>query len=679
MHADIREELQWLVQGVEDEISQLYRRLIPSVESSGALRPAEPASVLAERIIAALSDAGIGDTFIQTFKQAIEDFQKGEAWAQQAMKSTDRRRPLAVWSIERLGRARRRLREVSEFVTVRQARWPGKIIAGEQFSVLKRPTALVRECSMSMGGKVDSRCYYHYRLKRKLASFPERRHTMRRSRTDIVLPGRLVSQNHAQIVRQDSQFWILDKDGANGILVNGRRIERQALQHGDNIKIGSVDLQFINNTDADTNLPDLTLEARASLLPHQRLSRFVSGIEDPSIVRRFYELKELYDRAHNDLVDLAYKDPLTGLCNRRFFEEKTRTEVARCLRYHRPMQLAMLDVDDFKLINDTHGHQKGDEVLKVIAQVLLNNSRKTDTLVRYGGDEFLLLLPDTTAQQAFNVVEKIRVTVEHETVKQTGVTAGVSIGIARFSRINDSVEQLMFAADRMLLAAKVHGRNRIMVDEEAHALRAAEKESTETKTFRPGTRMKAFASPARELTEFTGRVRSVVLLGALVVAGGLLSFYPRLADRRSGIEAQMQALQEAGRMEPRQALLGTAPKEASPMTSDARESAVPMPPALALTPPAKETEHFGDTVNLTDKIAQKKSMLTGPEITRTREPGWRIASTRSVHGRVNEVRFAKTHAPRARAIAILECSLSRTDGNPQGASGSCETVAKQGT
>jgi hypothetical protein len=140
MRTDIvREELQWLVQEVEDEISQLHRRLLAPLQALGVPRPMEPASVLSEQIVAALSDAGIGDAVIQTFKQAIEDFQKGEVWAQQAMNSADRRRPWAVWSIERLGRARRRLREVSEFVAVRQARWPRKNIAGEQFSVVKPP------------------------------------------------------------------------------------------------------------------------------------------------------------------------------------------------------------------------------------------------------------------------------------------------------------------------------------------------------------------------------------------------------------------------------------------------------------------------------------------------------------------------------------------------------------
>ena len=121
MHVDIREQLQWLVGEIEGEISEIYRRLMPSSGSLEPSRPLESVSALAQQIVATLSDAGIGDAVIQTFKQGVEDFQQGDAWAQQAIRSTDLQRPLATWSIERLGRAHRRLREVSEFVTVRQA------------------------------------------------------------------------------------------------------------------------------------------------------------------------------------------------------------------------------------------------------------------------------------------------------------------------------------------------------------------------------------------------------------------------------------------------------------------------------------------------------------------------------------------------------------------------------
>jgi diguanylate cyclase (GGDEF)-like protein len=153
--------------------------------------------------------------------------------------------------------------------------------------------------------------------------------------------------------------------------------------------------------------------------------------------------------------------------NRRFFEEKIETEFARCKRYQRQLQLAMLDLDHFKLINDSHGHQKGDEVLKTAAKVLISNSRKMDIPVRYGGEELLLVLPETDAYQAFTVGEKVRTTIAQEAAAQTGVCVSVSIGIAGFSPANDSVHGLIMAADRMLYAAKTQGRNRTMSDSPA--------------------------------------------------------------------------------------------------------------------------------------------------------------------------------------------------------------------
>jgi len=110
------------------------------------------------------------------------------------------------------------------------------------------------------------------------------------------------------------------------------------------------------------------------------------------VVRRFYDLKALYDRKKDKLLDFAYKDPLTGLYNRRFFEEKIETEFARCKRYQRQLQLAMLDLDHFKLINDTFGHNRGDQLLQTMSHRMLACVRETDTVCRHAGDEYLIVL-----------------------------------------------------------------------------------------------------------------------------------------------------------------------------------------------------------------------------------------------------------------------------------------------
>lgn len=311
---------------------------------------------------------------------------------------------------------------------------------------------------------VDSdSCFLYYR-DQKLSLLPGRRYSIGRSDADVLLPHGLVSRHHANIAWRDGLFWIVDNGSTNGTLVNGRRITEQVLLGGDKIKIGCFDLEFVVTARVDDEDSDYTLVPSETIMLEQRLSRFVGEIDDPGVAKRFYDLKELYDRKKDKLLDFAYKDPLTGLYNRRFFEEKIGTEFARCMRYQRQLQLAMLDLDHFKQINDSHGHQKGDDVLKTAAQVLLGNSRKTDIPVRYGGEELLLVLPETSAQHAFNVVEKVRLAIADETAARTGVCVTVSIGIAGFGDGNDSIEQLIQSADRMLYAAKTRGRNRTVVD-----------------------------------------------------------------------------------------------------------------------------------------------------------------------------------------------------------------------
>jgi diguanylate cyclase (GGDEF)-like protein len=245
-------------------------------------------------------------------------------------------------------------------------------------------------------------CFLYYR-DQKLFLLEGQRYIIGRSDADVLLPHGLVSRHHADIVWREGQFWVIDNGSTNGTLVNGRRIEEQVLLDGDKIKIGCFDLEFVIINGVEQENSEYTLLPSETIMLERRLSRFVGEIDDPGVVRRFYDLKELYDRKKDKLLDFAYKDPLTGLYNRRFFEEKIETEFARCKRYQRQLQLAMLDLDHFKLINDSHGHPKGDEVLKTAAKVLISNSRKMDIPVRYGGEELLLVLPETDAHQAFTV------------------------------------------------------------------------------------------------------------------------------------------------------------------------------------------------------------------------------------------------------------------------------------
>jgi diguanylate cyclase (GGDEF)-like protein len=155
------------------------------------------------------------------------------------------------------------------------------------------------------------------------------------------------------------------------------------------------------------------------------------------------------------LEERANKDSLTGLYNTRFFSEAILREIARAERQHSPLSLLLIDIDDFKKINDTHGHIGGNDVLKNLAQIFQRAVRITDVLVRIGGDEFGVLLPGTDRSGAMHVAENIRSRVE---------TAGttVSIGLADYLR-GSGPEVLQIQADQALYRAKQLSKNRVEV------------------------------------------------------------------------------------------------------------------------------------------------------------------------------------------------------------------------
>ncbi len=158
--------------------------------------------------------------------------------------------------------------------------------------------------------------------------------------------------------------------------------------------------------------------------------------------------------------DLAMIDPLTGIPNRFAYNERLAQEVARWKRYHNPLVLSVWDVDNFKRINDSYGHQAGDKVLTVIAKLLQSKVRETDFAARFGGEEFVLLLPETDLEKASVVVEHIRKGVEGCEFHYRGnpVPITISCGLSQF-REDDTAEQVFARADAALYKAKENGRN----------------------------------------------------------------------------------------------------------------------------------------------------------------------------------------------------------------------------
>lgn len=173
-------------------------------------------------------------------------------------------------------------------------------------------------------------------------------------------------------------------------------------------------------------------------------------------------------RANDRLRELALRDGLTGLFNHRAFMEQLARELSRCRRYARPFSLLFLDLDDFKIVNDTHGHRVGDDVLRGVAELLCSGPtalRHSDFSARYGGEEFCVILPETSFDGGCATAERIRRGLEQfpwlERVPQLIHPLTVSVGVAGFPDHADSTEGLLEAADAALYEAKRSGKNRV--------------------------------------------------------------------------------------------------------------------------------------------------------------------------------------------------------------------------
>ncbi|TPQ36839.1 diguanylate cyclase [Bradyrhizobium guangdongense] len=186
-------------------------------------------------------------------------------------------------------------------------------------------------------------------------------------------------------------------------------------------------------------------------------------------------LRDLTDqkRAEMALKELATKDGLTGLSNRRAFDQKLMTEWSRAQRTQQPLSLLFLDVDHFKLFNDRHGHQTGDECLRAVAGVVSRHAwRPLDLATRYGGEEFALVMPEMSSEEACAVAEAIRNAILDLQIAHGAEGAGkhvtLSVGVASHipAEADDRPDRLLGSADQALYAAKRLGRNRVISAEQ---------------------------------------------------------------------------------------------------------------------------------------------------------------------------------------------------------------------
>ena len=238
---------------------------------------------------------------------------------------------------------------------------------------------------------------------------------------DIQLDEESISREHARLAVGHKVTTVCDLDSTNGLFINGHRMQHAILQDGDRLHLGETVLKYLSSTNTE--------------------SKF-----------------------HEDIYRLLTVDDLTQAFNRPYLQESLKREMSRALRYHRPLSLAMLDIDQFKSINDAYGHLAGDHVLKAFVALVNRNIRQSDLLARYGGDEFAIILPEANRASALRFCEKLRALIAAYPFlyKQHTLAVTTSIGLQSYDHRDGekTVSQMVAAADSRLYEAKKTGRNR---------------------------------------------------------------------------------------------------------------------------------------------------------------------------------------------------------------------------
>jgi two-component system, cell cycle response regulator len=242
----------------------------------------------------------------------------------------------------------------------------------------------------------------------------------RSSKSDIRVDQESVSRRHAKLSHTGRSVVIRDLDSTNGTLVNDQKVAEYELRNGDFVKVGRT------------------------------IFKFIAG----------GNIEQLY---HEEIYRLTTIDGLTQAYNRRYFLEQLEREIGRCQRYGRKLALGLFDIDDFKAVNDTHGHLAGDQVLAELAGLVRSKIRREDVFARLGGDEFALALPEITLPQGLLAADKLRKLIGKREFRYEGklLPLTVSMGLVEYRGKAIDAAALLRQADVKLYEAKRQGKNRV--------------------------------------------------------------------------------------------------------------------------------------------------------------------------------------------------------------------------
>ena len=230
-----------------------------------------------------------------------------------------------------------------------------------------------------------------------------------------------VSRRHAKVTRRDHKVYVSDLGSTNGTFVNDREVKQEEeLRSGDLVKIGGSIFKFLYGGDVESLF-------------------------------------------HEEIYRITIVDGLTQCYNKRYFMEFLEREMARGLRYGRPLSLMMFDLDHFKLVNDNFGHLAGDYVLRELAGLVRSRVRKEECLARYGGEEFALVSPESGPERVRKFAEKIRRLAEGHVFRfdNKPIPVTLSIGVAEMRTDMTEPSRFIRAADEKLYQAKHQGRNQV--------------------------------------------------------------------------------------------------------------------------------------------------------------------------------------------------------------------------